>query len=130
MRAIDTNVVIRFLTQDDPDQSAKANALITREPVFVSLTVMLEAEWVLRSVYGFKSMRIIDALGAFAGLPNVKIHGATTFAKALDYAARGMDFADALHLSQADGCGAFVSFDARLVKAAKRAGSDAVRLLS
>jgi predicted nucleic-acid-binding protein len=46
--AIDTNVIIRYLTRDDAEQFAKANALIGAEDVFVCTTVLLETEWVLR----------------------------------------------------------------------------------
>lgn len=50
MRAVDTNVIIRYLTGDDPAQVVKARAIIGREPVFVPGTVVLEVEWVLRGV--------------------------------------------------------------------------------
>lgn len=130
MLAIDTNVVVRFLTQDDPDQWAKAEALITREALFVSLTVMLEAEWVLRSVYQFSAVRVAHALLAFGGLPNVTVQNAPALVKALEWAARGMDFADALHLAQAAECEGSVTFDRRLLKAAEQAGVKAVRLPS
>ncbi len=54
------------------------------------------------------------------------VQDAPALAKALAWAEHGMDFADALNLAQAGDCEAFVSFDARLAKAAKRAGADAV----
>jgi predicted nucleic-acid-binding protein len=47
MLAIDTNLIVRYLTGDQPQQSQKAKALIDSEPVFVCKTVLLEAEWVL-----------------------------------------------------------------------------------
>ena len=56
MRAIDTNVVVRYLTGDDPVQAPKARAAVDAGPVFASTTVLLESEWVLRSVYGFAAM--------------------------------------------------------------------------
>ena len=129
MLAIDTNVLVRLLARDHPAQSAKAKALLERETVFVSLIVLLEAEWVLRSAYGFEPARVVAALRAFAGLRNVVMQDAPSLAKALSLAERGMDFADALHLAQAGECEGFVSFDARLAKAAKRAGATSVRLL-
>jgi predicted nucleic acid-binding protein len=52
MLAIDTNLIVRYLTGDHPEQSPKARALIDSEDVFVCTTVLLETEWVLRSVYG------------------------------------------------------------------------------
>jgi len=62
MRAIDTNIVIRYLTADDPDQTAKAKAVVDAGQVFVSTTVLLECEWVLRSVYDFSRHEVVAAL--------------------------------------------------------------------
>ena len=67
MLAIDTNLVVRYLTGDHPEQSAKAKALIDGQDVFVSTTLLLETEWVLRSVYGFEGSQLALALRAFAG---------------------------------------------------------------
>lgn len=120
MLAIDTNVIVRYLTGDDPRQSKKAKALIDRTSVFVSMTVLLETEWVLRGVYGLSPPDIIDRLAAFAGLPNVTLEDAALAAKALDWAAQDMDFADALHLAKAQGCDGFATFDRRLVAKAKK----------
>jgi predicted nucleic-acid-binding protein len=127
MFAIDTNVIVRYLTRDDPRQSKKAKALIDRKSVFVSTTVLLETEWVLRSVYGHAAPDVIDRLGAFAGLPNVTIEDAALAAKALDWTAQGVDFADALHLAKAQGCDGFLTFDRRLVTKAKKLSGIVVR---
>lgn len=118
MLAIDTNVVVRLLTGDDPDQAARARALLERAQVFVPLTVMLEAEWVLRSAYGFARGRVVDALTAFAGLEAVTVERPQILATALRRCAAGMDFADALHLGAAEGCEGFVTFDRRMVASA------------
>jgi len=80
--------------------------------------VLLETEWVLRRGYRFSRERVIAALAAFAGLPRVTLQNAELTAKTLDWAQRGMDFADALHLAQAQECEAFVSFDQRLAAVA------------
>ncbi len=54
MIAIDTNVVVRFLTRDDERQYRKAFQVIRNAPrIFLSDTVILETEWVLRHAYGF-----------------------------------------------------------------------------
>ena len=73
MIAIDTNIVVRFLTNDHPEQSLRARALLEGHEVFVALTVLLETEWVLRSAYRLAPERIHAALRAFAGLPQVRI---------------------------------------------------------
>ena len=118
MLAVDTNVIVRYLTRDDAEQFAKASALISGEDVYVCTTVLLETEWVLRRGYRLSRERVIAALGAFAGLPRVTLEDPASIAKALDWTRRGMDFADALHLAKAQGCEAFVSFDQRLAAAA------------
>ncbi len=116
MRAVDTDVVVRFLTGDDQRQAARARAVIGHEPVFISQTVVLETEWVLRAVYDLPPDRIIAALRALAGLPDISIEDSPIVARALDWADAGLDFADALHLAAAADCTAFLTFDKRLVR--------------
>lgn len=120
MRAVDTNVIVRFLTNDHPAQAARARKLIGGGDIFVATTVLLEAEWVLRSGYGLTTDRLVQALRDFAGLPGVTLEDPQLAARALDWAERGLDFADALHLGRAQGCAAFLSFDRKLAKAAAR----------
>src|SRR5271165_4277160 len=122
MLAIDTNVIVRYLTGDHPTQSAPARALINDHDVFVSTTVLLETEWVLRSVYDFAACQIVTALRAFAGLARVTDEARRLTAQALDWSESGMDFADALHLGNAAECEAFVSFDRRFARIANRSG--------
>jgi predicted nucleic-acid-binding protein len=118
MLAVDTNVIVRYLTRDDANQFEKASALIGGEDVYVCTTVLLETEWVLRRGYRFSRQRVIAALAAFAGLPRVRLEDPTVAARALDWMRSGMDFADALHLAKATGCEAFVSFDQRFAATA------------
>jgi len=118
MRAIDTNLVVRYLTGDDPEQEERIRALIGHEPVFVPRTVLLEAEWVLRGVYEFSPKQIIPAIRALAGLPGVSVEDAALVATAMDWTDAGMDFADALHLAAAAGCEGFLTFDRRFARTA------------
>ncbi len=92
--------LVRYLTNDDPDQAARARRLLAGEVVAVSLTVLLETEWVLRAVYGIAAADVIVALRRLAGLPNVALEDAARAAAALDWAERGLEFADALHLTK------------------------------
>lgn len=117
MRAIDTNIVVRYLIGDEPGQAARARAVIETANVFVSTTVLLECEWVLRSVYGFSRREVATALRAFAGLPGVTVENPALLAEALDRAESGMDFADALHLAAASNCEAMLTFDRRFIEA-------------
>ena len=119
MLAIDANVVVRYLTGDHPEQSARARAIIDGEPVFVATTVLLEVEWILRSGYGYRAPLIATTLAAFAGLPTVSLENPAAVAAALDAMAAGLDFADALHWAAAAGaCEAFLTFDRAFIRAA------------
>ncbi|MCF3636119.1 type II toxin-antitoxin system VapC family toxin [Komagataeibacter intermedius] len=122
MRAIDTNVVVRYLTGDDPEQARRARALIDRNAIFVPRTVILECEWVLRRAYGLPKKDVTSALRQFAGLPDVTLEDAEIVARALDWASEGMDFADALHLSAAQTCSGLKTFDRAFIRAAKKEG--------
>lgn len=119
MRGIDTNVLVRFLVNDDPEQSARAREVVETGDIFVSLTIMLEAEWVLRSAYGLAIPDILAAFEVFAGLPGVTLQDPEILALAIERSRGGMDFADALHLGGARDCEAFLTFDRKLVKAAE-----------
>lgn len=127
MLAIDTNVVVRLLVGDHPDQSARARELIDRHKVLASTTVVLESEWVLRGAYGLAKPDVLAALRAFAGLPNVTLQEPGRVAAALKWADGGMDFADALHLAAAADCEAFVTFDQKMAKASEGLNTPAVR---
>ena len=127
MLAVDTNIIVRYLTADHPEQFAKASALIHGEDVYVCSTVLLEAEWVLRRGYRFSRDQVSAALTAFAGLPRVTLEDAGLAAKALEWMRSGLDFADALHLAKAAGCDAFVSFDQRFAAVANTLSEMKVR---
>lgn len=123
MLAVDTNVIVRYLTADDPRQASRARALINSNDVFVATTMLLEVERVLRSVYGFEPAELVAALAAFAGLPRVHLQDSPLVARALDWARDGMDFADALHLAATHDSDGFVSFDETFVRHAKSLGA-------
>lgn len=122
MLALDTNLVVRYLTGDHPKQSPRARALIEGQPIFASVTVMLEVEWVLRSTYGYRPQEVARAMRAFAGLPTVTVEDSAMLAAAFELAEKGLDFADALHLVRSSHCNGFASFDRKFVKMAKAAG--------
>jgi predicted nucleic acid-binding protein len=125
--AIDTNVVVRYLVADEPEQFRRATALIEGESVFVSSTVALEAEWVLRTSYRLNRRAVVGALRKFAALPTVAFENMSVLTPALDWAEQGMDFADALHLAAAVHCEAFATFDRALAPAAAELGAPTVR---
>lgn len=129
MIAIDTNVVVRYIARDDPDQSPKARAFVDGNEVLVLTTVALEAGWVLASRHRFSSDDIARALGAFLGLPTVTSENPLATRNALGWIAQGLSFADALHLAQAEVAAAFATFDRDLARNGDRVANVSVRLL-
>ena len=120
MIAVDTNVVVRFLVRDDAKQAARAAELIRSNEIWISKTVLLETEWVLRSLYRFSPQSLAGALRALAGLERVFLEDEMAVAKALEWFQQGLDFADALHLASADNARQFATFDGKLARQARR----------
>lgn len=127
MNAVDTNVVVRYLTHDNPAQTDRATAIVDGGRVFLPVTVVVETEWVLRRLYGFGTADFTRAFRSFLALPTVSVAEADAVSAALDLCDGGMDFADALHLMLSQDCEGFVSFDRALVRGAKAAGVAGVR---
>jgi predicted nucleic-acid-binding protein len=122
MTAVDTNVVIRLLTGDDPKQAAIAKSLFAAGPIWVSKTVLLEAAWVLRSLYGFGPEEICEAFTKLIGLSNVQTEDKASTVAALALTVHGVDLADAMHLTSRPSGALFFSFDQSFVRCAQRAG--------
>lgn len=120
MITVDTNVVVRLLTQDDDEQYQKSVALFQSEKaIFIPITVLLETEWVLRFAYKIDPFQICEGLRSLLGLPNVQFTQAHQVQLAIEWHEQGLDFADALHLAQSHSCRALYSFDQRFIKRAK-----------
>lgn len=120
MVAADTNVIVRFLTRDDPAQAARAASLLSSRLVWISKTVLLETALVLQSLYGFTAIEVNEALKGFAGLRNVRVEDAMAVASAFEWTAMGIEFADALHLASSAGTNRFLTFDRRFARRAKK----------
>ena len=122
MLAVDTNVLVRLLTGDEPKQAAAARALFAAEPIWIAKTVFLETGWVLRSLYGFEESTIRGAFTKLLGLKNVHAEDESSLVAALALTECGMELAEAMHLSSRPPGVRFVSFDKAFVQRAKRAG--------
>jgi predicted nucleic-acid-binding protein len=127
MISVDTNVIVRILTQDDEQQYLKSVQLFQEQDIFIANTVILETEWVLRFAYHFKPPEICQALRNLFGLPNVHLVDATLIAQVLHWHESGLDFADAMHLAQSRQCSILYSFDAKFVKRSEGIGQCQVR---
>lgn len=135
MKALDTNVLARFFI-DDPDdaQAAKQRPVAIAalaERSFVSVTVLLELEWVMRGFYELPSTDISRILRALAGISHITLEDRDAVLVAIDAFEQGLDFADALHLARSSRASGFATFDRRLAKRAKGLGlTPAVDLLT
>ena len=121
MAALDTNVVVRLITGDDPRQTAQAKKLLEKEPCSIAPSVLMECEWVLRAAYGMDATRIATLFRQLLALGPITAQSPALIERVLDAFEAGMDFADALHALQTPEGESFVTFDAALVKRAARA---------
>jgi len=124
MLGLDTNLLVRFLVRDHEAQFERARRLIkreidAREKVFISLLVLLEAEWVLRSRYGLQKHLIMDAISGLLDAAELELEDEPTIEEALHHwKDSAADFADCLIAARHRrlGCRATATFDARAVK--------------
>jgi len=126
MKALDTNVLARFFVDDADDaQSSRqrpAAVAALSQRSFVSVTVLLEFEWVLRGFYELPASEISVVLRALASIEHVTLEDRDAVLMALDAFDKGLDFADALHLARSARASRFATFDRRLAKRANGLG--------
>lgn len=128
MIAIDTNVLVRFLTQDEPEQAAAANSvmrgLTSVGPGFVSREVMVELVWVLERAYRFSRVEVSAALEGLLAAVEIEVEAADDVGTAVFlYRDDGFGFADLMIAAAARRAGAakLITFDR---KAARLPGVD------
>lgn len=119
MIAIDTNIIVRFLTKDDAKQYSASRKLFEIEEIYIPDTVILETEWVLRFAYEFKPTEICNAFRKLFGLHNVKLSNEFTIAQAINWHEQGLDFADAIHLALSQNTPTLKTFDDKFIKKSK-----------
>lgn len=119
MIAVDTNIIIRFLTHDDEKQYKKAFSIFKTKDVFIPDTVILETEWVLRYAYEFSIEDICTAFVKLFGLNNVYTSNPAFIAHAIEWHRRGLDFSDALHLAHCQEYEKLYTFDKMFSSKAK-----------
>jgi len=126
MLGIDTNVLIRYLIRDDQSQFEKARRLIDREvskgkPVLVSLLVLLETEWVLRSRYELPKPEVAAAFSALLDTRDLAFEDEISVEHAIySWKDSNADFADCLidARNRRLGCRATATFDGGALKLA------------
>ena len=123
MIGLDTNVLVRYLTQDDRKQSAKANALIEDEltaqaPGYITSVTIVELVWVLESCYDQSKEGVLDVLHALLTTKQLVVERADMVYLAMRrFSKANADFSDALIavMSEQEGCSRIVTFDKRAV---------------
>jgi predicted nucleic-acid-binding protein len=115
--ALDSNVLVRLLVNDDPVQALRAAESIDASAAcFVPITVVLELEWVLRGACKLPWEAVISAFEGLLAIKQVHLEQEALVRPALAWHRGGLDFADALHLARSGGCGALLSFDRQLAQ--------------
>ena len=119
MIALDTNILVRFLVDDDRQQADIASDLVSHpDGIFIAKTTLLELEWVLRHVYQIDKKTLVSGLNNLLGLPNATIESVAQVAAAMKDFSKGMDFADALHLASTQSGVKTYTFDKKFAKLA------------
>ena len=125
MIGLDTNVIVRYVMQDDPRQSQKASKLIesltSEDPGFVPLVALIELVWVLTSCYDLTREQVALAVDGLLRAKEIVLERAEQVSQALrTFGATGADFADCLieRTAAAAGCGKTMTFDAAAAKVA------------
>ena len=123
MIAVDTNLLVRILTNDDPIQARRAVKILKSDEIFIPKTVLLETEWVLRHAYEIGRSNIIIGFQKLLGLPNVNVEDPDSIYQAISWYENKFDFADALHLASSRRCISFATFDSFFIKKAQQFSS-------
>ena len=124
MIGLDTNVLVRYLVEDDRAQASKAARLIESRctedaPGFVNRVVLCELVWVLESAYGYPRATVAATLENLLRAAELDVDAADAAWPALTaYRRNGVDFSDALigRLNRNAGCDGTASFDKAAAK--------------
>ncbi len=123
MIAIDTNVLVRFLTRDDPEQAARVRALFAtlsaENPALVCREVVLELVWVLGYSYNFSRAEIAGALEGVLAAVELDVEDADVVSSALrDYVSEAAYFADLMILgtTRKHGATPLITFDTKAAR--------------
>ncbi len=119
MIALDTNVLVRFITRDDPRQAAQVERFLraSNEEFFVSIPVLLELVWLLDRHFGYTRSEIAQVLRAFYERKDFVFENESHVMAAVAAFESGADFADHLivEAARAAGCSKLLTLDEALV---------------
>lgn len=129
MIGLDTNVLVRYLAQDDAKQAAIATSLIEQDlsatnPGFISMVVLVELCWVLRRLYAASEVELMDTVNDLLSTPQFQLECREIVQAATQHMASHKNakvgFSDVLivEIAKAQGCTHTVSFDRNAVRSA------------
>lgn len=118
MKAVDTNLVVRLVTWDDPVQAARVREQFEVGPLWLAKTVLLETAWVLRYSYGLDREAILAAFWKLLGYRPLQVEDREAVLRALSWYGEGLDLADALHLASSPEADVLLTFDGSFAKRA------------
>jgi predicted nucleic-acid-binding protein len=119
---LDTNVLVRYLTQDDDEQTSRAtevvDALDDQDRGFVSLVVLVELHWVLRTAFRVSADESAAIVEGLLGASWLVVQESDVARRAVARTRAGVDFSDALvaELGAVAGCATTVTFDRRAAR--------------
>jgi len=121
MKALDTNVLVRFLVRDNEKQAKSVyrkfkKAETNKEILFVPVLVVLETIWVLESVYGVSRQEILDSIDELLLMPLLEFEVQSVIRNFVSSARETkMDLSDLLiaHSAKSSGCECVITFDRR-----------------
>ncbi len=122
MKAVDTNVLLRFVVRDDEDQFARARSFLGArtpdDPAFISLIVLVEFAWTLRQRYGRSRDEIRSLVASLLDAREIAFEDESELSAVVAGASRG-DLADHLisYCSRRAGCSSTVTFDQKAAMA-------------
>ena len=124
MKALDTNILVRFLTGDDKQQAKTVYNLFkkaesAKQELFIPLTVVLELLWVLESVYNISRNEILDSISEMLLMPILKFEGLPALQQFILSAQESKyDLSDLLiaHNAKNSGCEKILTFDKKASK--------------
>jgi predicted nucleic-acid-binding protein len=118
MISVDTNVLARYLLQDDEAQWALASQLLSASRIYVPASVVLELVWLLEKRYKIPIPEVRAAIWGLLDTASIEVEAEDKIRRALNYHEKGVDFADALHLATSQTCQSLATFDQAFIKAA------------
>lgn len=119
MKAIDTNVLVRFLVKDDDQQAEVVHRLFkkaesSKEALFVPIAVVLETVWVLESIYNIPRQEILDSINELLLMPILEFESQSAIISFVSSANETkIDLSDILiaHSALSAGCECMLTFD-------------------